>query len=256
MISLCWTIDDYNEIITIEFIAGAVKMTDNLEILLVEDDSSILEALTIFLQRNKYSVYGATKGEEALLLLHKHSSISLAIVDIMLPGMSGFEVLKKIRDHSNLPIIILSARGQEWDKEQGYLSGTDDYVTKPFSLKELHFRIEALLRRSHMNAGTTTEQPILSYGELTINVLTRQVLVRGTLINLTRKEFDLLFLLASHPNIVFNRTSLLDRVWKDDLTITDRTVDSHIKNIRKSLGEESMMIRTVWGVGYAFEYAK
>ncbi|MEK3885608.1 response regulator transcription factor [Paenibacillus sp. PL2-23] len=231
-------------------------MKDKREILLVEDDPSILEAITIFLQKKEYTVYSAVKGSEALLLLDIHTSISLVIVDVMLPDISGFAVVKKIREHSNLPIIILTARGQEWDKEQGYLAGTDDYVTKPFSLKELHFRIEALLRRFGMNTHLTTDQAMLSYGEISINAITRQVLVRGQLISLTRKEFDLLYLLASHPNVVFDRMSLLNQVWKDDLTITDRTVDSHIKNLRKSLGNESSLIRTVWGVGYAFEYVK
>jgi two-component system response regulator ResD len=219
-------------------------------IMIIEDDRKLQAAMKIYLEREGYAIKQAFNGVEAFKQLD--SSIHLILLDVMMPYLNGFDVCEQIRKENNIPIIMLTARSQEQDKLKGFELGADDYVTKPFSLKELSARIKALLKR----AGAVTKEKIegnLVRGNIAIELNARTVSVNGKLIEFARKEFDLLSFFMYHPGQVFTREQLLYNVW-DDQFVEERTVDTHIKQIREKLGSERKVIATVWGVGYRFAF--
>jgi DNA-binding response OmpR family regulator len=219
-------------------------------ILVVEDEKRLQDVVRIYLEREGYRVSQAYDGEDALRLLHKEK-IDLVLLDVMLPHIDGWQVCERIRENSDVPIIMVTARTQEYDKIKGFDLGVDDYVSKPFSPRVLVKRIQAVLRRS---AGAQLEEQqdqLLQVGALWVNPVSRECFVGDTSVTLARKEFDLLLFIMRHPNQVFNREQLLDQVW-GDLYVDDRTVDTHVKQLREKIGSCRGMIQTVWGVGYKF----
>lgn len=228
-------------------------------ILAVDDEEHILDLIVYNLENNGYSVLRADTGEEAMELLEKET-IDLVLLDYMLPGIDGIEVLKKIRSDKKLkrlPVIMLTAKSDEISKVIGLELGADDYLTKPFGVHELVARIKAVLRRSDgvfsKDSEETEEKLIID--ELIINKTTRVVLVIDEIVNLSLKEFELLFLLASNRGRVFSRENLLEKIWGYDYTGETRTVDVHIRNLRKKIEEDDTnprYIKTVRGIGYKF----
>lgn len=218
-------------------------------ILVVDDEQNIVELVKLYLTNEGFTVRGAINGEEALKTF-KSFQPSLIILDIMLPGMDGWEVCRRIRKESDVPIIMLTAKVSEVDKVVGLELGADDYLTKPFSPRELVARVKAVLRRIR---GPAPKSP-LSFGDLTIDIDKREVSLAGKKIDLTSTEFDVLRELASNPGIVYSRERLLQKVWGYDFFGGARTVDVHIRHLRQKLGDEgSRFIETVWGVGYRFK---
>ncbi len=225
-------------------------MEDNTLILIVDDDQKILQILSLYLRNKGFSVLTCENGTDALNLLRAKSP-QLVLLDIMLPGMDGYEVLQKIRQESDIPIIMLTAKGDTTDRIQGLDCGADDYVVKPFDLKELLARIRAVLRRA---SPQEEEQKDISVGNIEISAQNYCVCVDGRRVEMPPKEIELLYFLASHPNRVFTREQLLDSVWGFEFCGDSRTVDVHIKRIRDRLGESRFwQIRTIWSVGYKFE---
>ncbi|MEW6547704.1 MAG: response regulator transcription factor [Bacillota bacterium] len=219
-------------------------------ILVVEDEPKIREIVRAYLQRDGFSVEEAEDGEEALRKA-KEVSPQLVILDLMLPGVDGWEVCRQIRRTSDVPIIMLTARGEEADRVAGLELGADDYVPKPFSPRELVARVKAVLRRTRPERE---KGQVLQYGDLVIDLACRSVVCRGCEVSLTPREFDLLWFLAKSPGRVFTRETLLQQVWGYEYLGDTRTVDAHVKNLREKLGPVGgQFIRTVWGVGYKFE---
>ena len=229
---------------------------DSLTILVVEDEPSIVEVVTAYLRRELFKVVTASDGEQALRMVAEHAP-DLIVLDVMLPRLDGLEVCRRVRATSNTPIIMLTARGDETDKLVGLGIGADDYMTKPFSPRELVARIKAVLRRS-----TTAAPPepgadsVLRFSGLKINPRTRTVETEKGLVDLTAKEFDLLYFLANHSQEVFTRAQLLDQVWDYEYPGDTSTVTVHIRRLREKVEPDPMRpryIKTVWGVGYKFE---
>jgi len=223
---------------------------DLYNILIVEDEKEIAMAIEVYLTNQGYKVFKAYNGLEGLELLEKEN-IHLAIVDMMMPKMNGTEFIMKVRQNYSFPIIVLSAKSEDMDKILGLNIGADDYITKPFSPRELLARIEATLRRSHR--FTVDQSSTLTLGMLELDTESRSVHVNGKPVSLTRKEFDLLHLFAQNNDKVFSREQLLDQIWGADYIGNLRTVDTHIKTLRLKLGEAGGSIQTVWGIGYKFE---
>ena len=222
-------------------------------VLIVEDDRNIAELLQLYLEKEGYAVTTAADGGQGL---QKFRAIKpdLVLLDVMMPVMDGWAVCKAIREDSQTPIIMLTAKGETDDKVNGLKSGADDYVTKPFEMKEVLARIEAVLRRT----GTTvTEEKSrkLTFDKLTIDMDSFELVVDGKKIDTPPKEMELLFYLASSPNRVYTRNQLLDEVWGFDYFGDSRTVDVHVKRLREKLEgvSEGWSLKTVWGVGYKFE---
>ncbi|AXF56428.1 response regulator transcription factor [Salicibibacter kimchii] len=220
-----------------------------ISLLLADDDAHLREFVSEDLQNEGYRVYQAEDGEVALKILEKEM-IHLAIVDIMMPKVDGFAMCKDIREGYDIPVIMLTAKGELEDKAKGFAAGTDDYVTKPFERKELIFRIKALLRRFQY-----VHQEIIMVGEVTINRKSYEVECNGKTMMLPMKEFDLLAQLASFPNQTFTREMLIEIIWGSDFTGDDRTVDVHVKRLRERFSKETdaFSIRTIRGVGYKME---
>ncbi|VFB71367.1 response regulator transcription factor [Clostridioides difficile] len=218
------------------------------KILVVEDEKRMQNIIVEYMQKGGYTCITADDGVEALTIL-KSNNIDLMILDIMMPYLDGFSVCRVSREMTNIPIIILTAKGEEEDKLKGYEYGADDYITKPFSQKVLLAKVNALLRRY------TTDIPknSLSLGKIFIMVASRQVYVEDKLIDLTYKEFELLRLFMENPNQVFSREKLLNCIWGYDFEGNTRTVDTHIKTLRKKLGSEGHHIVTLIRSGYKFE---
>ncbi|WP_461194318.1 two-component response regulator [Clostridioides difficile] len=218
------------------------------KILIVEDEKRMQSIIVEYMQKGGYTCITADDGVEALTIL-KSNNIDLMILDIMMPYLDGFSVCRVSREMTNIPIIILTAKGEEEDKLKGYEYGADDYITKPFSPKVLLAKVNALLRRY------TTDIPknSLSLGKIFIMVASRQVYVEDKLIDLTYKEFELLRLFMENPNQVFSREKLLNCIWGYDFEGNTRTVDTHIKTLRKKLGSEGHHIVTLIRSGYKFE---
>lgn len=219
------------------------------KILVVDDDSKILELLSIQLTKAGYRVIKATNGIEALHYLEQ-TIPDLAIIDVMMPKMDGYQLTKKVNDMIDIPILLLTAKGELEDKEKGFLAGTDDYLVKPFEPKELLFRISAILRRYDKAVDT-----FIQVGPMHINRQNYEVRFGNKSLFLPLKEFDLLSLLASRPNQVFTRDLLLERVWGYDYEGDDQTLNVHIKRLREKLKEmtSTIKITTVRGVGYRLE---
>lgn len=224
------------------------------KILVVEDDPRIREAITRILSCEGYQVITSTGGWEALTRVQKESP-DLVILDLWLPDLDGLEVCRQLRAKYAIPVIIVSARGEEADKIAGFTLGADDYVTKPFSLAELVLRVKAVLRRVQGSDPWKGREVIRVRG-LVIDRASRTVELNGVPVNLTAREFDLLWVLASHPNRVFSRDQLLNLVWKDEFGADPATVTVLIRRLRQKLEkdpEKPEFIKTVWGVGYKFQ---
>lgn len=214
--------------------------------LIVDDDPKIREYVSTFIKRENFEAIVQSSAENALSYLETHQ-VDIAIVDVMMGEMSGFELCKILKEDFDIPVIMLTARDALSDKEQAYLTGTDDYVTKPFEVKELLFRIKAVLKRYNINVNNE-----ISIGNLTLNQSYLEIQSSSKSMNLPNKEFQLLFLLASNPRQVFNRDALIEKIWGFDYEGDERTVDVHIKRLRKRLEkiDASVTIHTVRGLGY------
>jgi len=223
-------------------------------ILLVDDEESIQTLLTYPLERDGYRVVQARDGEEALRQFGG-DSFDLVVLDIMLPRLDGLEVCKRIRAQSNVPIIMLTARGEELDKVLGLELGADDYITKPFSIREFRSRVRALLRRASTPHLAGEREEVLERGELTIDLPRRTVTVRGQMVQLTFIEFEMLVVLASSPGVVFSRRELLERLRGGADYREPRTIDVHVRHLREKIERdpsEPELILTVRGAGYRF----
>ena len=222
------------------------------KILVVDDDVNILRLVSLYLDREGYEVAEAERGNDALRMF-KTSPPNLMLLDIMLPGMDGWQVLREVRKISGIPIIMLTAKDETFDKVLGLELGADDYIVKPFDTKELVARIKAVLRRYQ---GQDAPEKELSFPGLTINITQYSVTFMGHPVDTPPKELELLYFLASNKNVVFTREQLLEQVWGYDFFGDSRTVDVHIKRLRDKFninGEMGWSLKTVWGVGYKFE---
>lgn len=223
------------------------------KLLIVDDEIKIREVIREYAEFSGYEVSEAEDGMSALGLC-KLNDYDLIIMDIMMPKLDGFSACKEIKKIKDIPVIMLSARGEEYDKLFGFELGIDDYVVKPFSPKELMARINAVLSRK--NSQSNSNQGVMKFGGLEINIPARTVIVDGERVDLTPKEYDLLFYLVENKNIALSRDKLLSDIWGYDFFGDDRTIDTHIKNLRNNLGPYRDYIVTLRGVGYKFEYAE
>ena len=225
---------------------------ENAKIMVVDDDQNICELLRLYLEKEGYTVAIANDGKKALEVFDKEAP-DLMLLDIMLPGLDGWQVCREIRKKSQCPIIMLTAKGETFDKVLGLELGADDYVVKPFETKEVVARIKAVLRR----IGKSSEEPVkkVEYDKLSINLTNYELKVDGKQIDTPPKEMELIYHLASNPNRVFTRDQLLDEVWGFDYYGDSRTVDVHVKRLREKLEgvSDKWALKTVWGVGYKFE---
>ncbi|MCY4527481.1 MAG: response regulator transcription factor [Chloroflexi bacterium] len=226
-------------------------------VLIVEDEDNLLAPLTYSVEREGFRVVTATDGGEGLELAREESP-SLVILDIMLPTMDGIQVCRILRSESDVPILMLTAKGEELDKVLGLEMGADDYMTKPFSMRELIARVKAMLRRAELSPSPTDgrDDGVITSNDLRIDVEARKVSLGGDSIKLKPKEFDLLALLAGHPGKAFTRDDILDSIWGGKDNIDRRTVDVHVRWIRQKLGEADgapRRIITIRGHGYRFE---
>lgn len=229
---------------------------ENKVILVTDDDQDIRNMIKIYLQNENYNVLLAKNGREAIEILEKNP-VDLLILDIMMPDMDGMETCYKIRDRWKMPIIFLSAKGEDMDKIMGLSAGADDYITKPFNPLELTARVKANLRRVDVfDKEIDTTDVTITIDDLIINLDTHQVLLNGAEIHLTKTEFDILALLATNKGIVFSIEKIYNRVWKDEFFVTDNTVTVHIRKLREKLKDDyknPKYIKTIWGVGYKVE---
>ncbi len=223
------------------------------KILVVDDEKLIVKGIRFSLEQEGMQVDCAYDGQEALDMI-KQNTYDVILLDVMLPKFNGYEVCQQVREFSDVPIIMVTAKDADMDKILGLEYGADDYITKPFNILEVKARIKAIMRRS----GRKEENPKeATYGELTIDCESRRVFVEGTEVSLTAKEFDVLELLVFHPNRVYDRDALLDLVWGKDYPGDARTVDVHIRRLREKIEKnpsEPKYVHTKWGVGYYFEY--
>jgi DNA-binding response OmpR family regulator len=218
-------------------------------VLVVDDEPIVREVVVRYLKREGYRTLEAGDGERARELVERFSP-NLVVLDVMLPGTDGLSLCRWIRERSDLPVIMLTARGEEADRIVGLELGADDYVTKPFSPRELATRVRTVLRRSSPTASRTER---LSFGDLELNAATREVTKAGLPLRLTAKEFDLLWFLAGHPRKVFSRDQLMDRVWGYEAAFDTGTVTVHIRRLREKIEDDPSrprFLQTVWGVGY------
>ena len=226
----------------------------NEKILVVDDDTNICELLRLYLTKEGYQVTTANDGEEGLEKFNQLKP-DMVLLDVMMPRMDGLEVCRRIRKLGNTPVMMLTAKGETFDKVLGLELGADDYVVKPFDTKEIVARIKAVLRRSSPAGTAEGEVKEVSYDKLTVNMTRYELKVDGKVVDAPPKELELLFHLASHPNRVFTRDQLLDEVWGFEYYGDSRTVDVHIKRLREKLEgvSDKWELKTVWGVGYKFE---
>ncbi|WP_455715710.1 response regulator [Anaerosporobacter sp.] len=236
-------------------------MAEKQKILIVDDDSNIAELISLYLLKECFDTLIVNDGEEAIEKFHSYQP-GLILLDLMLPGIDGYEVCREIRKTSNVPIIMLSAKGEIFDKVLGLELGADDYIIKPFDSKELVARVKAVLRRFHpVSAPTSQNSTVVTptgdyveYPDLLINLSNYSVTYYGNTIDMPPKELELFYFLASHPNQVFTREQLLDHIWGYEYIGDTRTVDVHIKRLREKIKDHtSWSLSTVWGIGYKFE---
>jgi DNA-binding response OmpR family regulator len=233
-------------------------MVDKQRILIVDDDNNIAELISLYLVKECYETLIVNDGESALEQVTEFGP-DLMLLDIMLPGIDGYEVCRRVRTTSELPIIMLSAKGETFDKVLGLQLGADDYIEKPFDSKEMVARVKAVLRRSASKpvpvpAQENSDIDAVFYPDLIINLTNYSVTYKGKTIEMPPKELELLYFLASSPNRVYTREQLLDRIWGYEYSGDTRTVDVHIKRIREKIGDhEKWRISTIWGKGYKFE---
>jgi two-component system response regulator ResD len=227
-------------------------------ILLVDDEQRIRSLMRMYLERENYFIDEADNGEDALRMALSYN-YKLIVLDVMMPGMTGFEVCQLIRRHKQTPVLMLTARDDEYGKLEGFESGADDYVTKPFSPREVILRVNAILNRTDAAHPSRQPKPMdrVELPYITIETSAHRVLVMGKEVRLALKEFDLLFFMARHPNAVFSREELLNKVWRyNSFTKGDyRTVDTHVKRLREKLSRVSsaaaQLVSTIWGLGYS-----
>jgi len=223
------------------------------KVLVVDDEKLIVKGIRFSLEQEGMQVDCAYDGQEALDMI-KENAYDVILLDVMLPKFNGYEVCQQVREFSDVPIIMVTAKDDDMDKILGLEYGADDYITKPFNILEVKARIKAIMRRS----SKKEEEPLAAtYGELTIDCNSRRVYVEGNEVSLTAKEFDVLELLVFHPNRVYDRDALLDIVWGKDYPGDARTVDVHIRRLREKIEKnpsEPKYVHTKWGVGYYFEY--
>lgn len=228
---------------------------DREKILIVDDDKNICELLRLYLEKEGFETDIAGDGEQALAQFDP-ASVGLVIMDVMMPRMDGWEACRRIRAQSDVPIIMLTAKGETFDKVLGLELGADDYMVKPFDTKEVVARIKAALRRYTMaSAKKEQEDKLIRYEDLEINLTRYEMKVKGEVVDTPPKELELVYFLASNPNRVFTRDQLLDEVWGVEYYGDSRTIDVHIKRLREKLEgvSELWSLKTVWGVGYKFE---
>ena len=227
------------------------------KILIVDDDANIAELISLYLNKECYETQIVGDGEAAVRAVDTFHP-DLILLDLMLPGMDGYQVCREVRASKDTPIIMLSAKGEIFDKVLGLEMGADDYMEKPFDSKELVARVKAVLRRYHKQQTAAAPAPaddkIVSYPDLTINLTNYSVTYMGSPLEMPPKELELLYCLASNPGRVFTREQLLDQIWGYDYVGDTRTVDVHIKRLREKLHDhEGWKIATIWGIGYKFE---
>lgn len=237
-------------------------MAEKQKILIVDDDANIAELISLYLLKECFDTLIVNDGEEAIEKFHSYQP-GLILLDLMLPGIDGYEVCREIRKTSNVPIIMLSAKGEIFDKVLGLELGADDYMIKPFDSKELVARVKAVLRRFHPVVATAPQTvssvipptgDYVEYPDLLINLSNYSVTYYGNTIDMPPKELELFYFLASHPNQVFTREQLLDHIWGYEYIGDTRTVDVHIKRLREKIKDHtSWSLSTVWGIGYKFE---
>ena len=221
------------------------------KILIVDDDKHIAELISLYMMKDGYETEEVYDGREAIKMAESFQP-DLILLDLMLPGLDGYQVCTEIRKTSRVPIIMLTAKGETFDKVLGLELGADDYIVKPFDPKELVARVKAVLRR-YEPKGEETDKNVLKFEGLEINLSNYSVAYNGKTLDFPPKEFELLSFLAQHPNRVFTREQLLDRIWGYEYVGDTRTVDVHVKRIREKLNsEDEWGIRTVWSVGYKF----
>jgi DNA-binding response OmpR family regulator len=232
-------------------IGDTIRLMAAARILLAEDERNIASLVELYLRNEGYDVTWVTDGLKAVEEADRLRP-ELVVLDVMLPGIDGLEVCRRLRAKGRVPIIMLTARDHEVDKVLGLEMGADDYVTKPFSPRELVARVKAVLRRVEP-AATETDDEVLSLGTVRMDLARRSVEAAGRDVDLTPKEFDLLAFLVRNRGIVFGRDRLLERVWGYERPVDTRTVDSHVRSLRAKLGSEALVVRTVRGVGYKAE---
>ncbi len=226
-------------------------MKDNNTILMIDDDKNICRIVTLYLEKEGFKVEAVNNGTEGLKRFRELPP-AMVLLDVMLPGMDGWQICREIREESEVPIIMLTAKGEVFDKILGLELGADDYLAKPFDTKELVARVKAVIRRSSKQDDDSGE---VSFDRLSVNLSNYSVVCDGNELEMPPKEIELLYFLASHSNKVFTREQLLEQVWGFDYFGDSRTVDVHIKRIREKLNVENVpwQVKTVWGVGYKFE---
>ena len=222
---------------------------DALKVLVVDDESRMRKLVKDFLEREGYVVLEAGDGMEAMEIFYEEKDIALVILDVMMPRMDGWQTCREIRQSSQVPIIMLTARAEESDELQGFNLGVDEYISKPFSPKILVARVEAVLRRSNAIAAGET----IDAGGIVIDNAAHQVKIDGGEIDLSFKEFELLTYFVENQGIALSREKILNNVWNYDYFGDARTIDTHVKKLRSKLGEKGNYIKTIWGMGYKFE---
>ena len=222
---------------------------EKLKVLVVDDESRMRKLVKDFLVKENFEVLEAGDGEEALDVFLREKDIALILLDVMMPKMDGWQVCKEIRNYSKVPIIMLTAKGDERDELQGFELGVDEYISKPFSPKILVARVEAILRRSN----PMMSEDILSAGGIDLNRSAHQVTIDGKNIELSYKEFELLAYFMENQGIALSREKILNNVWNYDYFGDARTIDTNVKKLRSKLGDKGDMIKTIWGMGYKFE---
>lgn len=224
---------------------------DSLKVLVVDDEARMRKLVRDFLNVKGFQVLEAENGEQAVDLFFQQKDIALIILDVMMPKMDGWEVCRTIRQYSQVPIIMLTARGEERDELQGFNLGVDEYISKPFSPKILVARVEAILRRSKMNASEKTD-----VGGIRIDKTAHTVTIDGNNVDLSFKEFELLVYFMDNQGIALSREKILNNVWNYDYFGDARTIDTHVKKLRSKLGDKGEYIKTIWGMGYKFEVSE
>ena len=219
------------------------------KILVVDDESRMRKLVKYFLQKNNYEVLEAGDGSEALDIFFEQNDIALIILDVMMPKMDGWQVCREIRNYSKVPIIMLTAKGDEKDELQGFDLGVDEYISKPFSPKILVARVEAILRR----AGKAASGDVMEAGGIHLDQAAHMVTIDGQNVELSYKEFELLTYFMENKGIALSREKILNNVWNYDYFGDARTIDTHVKKLRSKLGVKGDMIKTIWGMGYKFE---
>lgn len=222
---------------------------DNIKILVVDDESRMRKLVGDFLLKKDYRVIEAADGQEAIDIFFEQNDISLVILDVMMPKMDGWEVLKEIRTYSKVPVIMLTAKGDERDELNGFDLGVDEYITKPFSPKILVARVDALLRRSNL----ITEEAKVEAGGIVLDKASHTVTIDGKNIELSFKEFELLTYFMENRGLALSREKILNHVWNYDYFGDARTIDTHVKKLRSKMGDKGDYIKTIWGMGYKFE---